>query len=121
MRVLLILAHGSRREASNEEVRLLAATLRSRLQGRFDRVEAAFLELAPPSIGDGIDEAVAAGACEIVLLPYFLAAGRHVVTDIPQIVDERRQRHPQVAIRLERYLGAAPGLVDLLVAELSAR
>lgn len=38
MKTLLVVAHGSRREASNEEVRALAARLSARSDSGFDRV-----------------------------------------------------------------------------------
>ena len=56
MQALMLIAHGSRRAASNDEVRDLAATL-GRLAGReFDLVVPAFLELAEPGIVAGVDQ-----------------------------------------------------------------
>lgn len=114
MRALLVVAHGSRREESNDEVRRLAEALRGRLGGRYQRVEAAFLELAEPSIAAGIDQAVAAGAAEVVVFPYFLTAGRHVAEDVPAIVEERRRAHPSVHITLTPYLGASEAVAALI-------
>jgi sirohydrochlorin ferrochelatase len=118
MRILIVVAHGSRRAGSNEEVTALAEQLRLRLGGRYAQVMTAFLELAEPSIPVAIDEAVAAGADEVVLLPYFLAAGYHVVEDIPALVAQRREAHPNVEITLLPHLGASgqlPGLLADLV------
>lgn len=106
MRSLLIIAHGSRRESSNDEVRGLSTAVSALLDGRYDRCACAFLELAEPDIVEAIDREAAAGATEVVCFPYFLSAGRHVVTDVPEQVEKARARHPDLAIRLERYLGA---------------
>lgn len=114
MQALLIVAHGSRIRASNDEVRLLVASLAPRIADRYQYTAAAFLELADPSIDAAIDAAVAAGAQEIVVLPYFLAAGKHVTRDIPAIVQERQTAHPGITIRVADYLGKLPGLVELL-------
>lgn len=116
MRALLIVAHGSRRAASNDEVRGLTAGLRPLVLDRFQWVEPAFLELAEPSIPAAIDAAVAAGADEVLLFPYFLSAGRHVAEDIPGIVAERQRAHPDVRLRVMDYLGAAPELLRLIAA-----
>ena len=116
MKTLLLIAHGSRRRESNEEVARLAEVLRERAVGRFDYVTHAFLELGEPSIGTAVDDAVSRGASEIVVLPYFLAAGTHVVNDIPGIVAEKQAEHPGVQIRAARYLGTADGLPDILLA-----
>lgn len=115
MRALLLIAHGSRREQSNDEVRQLTDRLRAQSGGRFDRVECAFLELAEPSIPDGIEQAVAAGAEEVVVLPYFLSAGRHVAKDIPDEVRGKQAQHSQVRIHIAPYLGAADGITEILL------
>ena len=116
MRTLILVAHGSRREASNQEVRELTDDLASRAGEQFGEVSCAFLELAEPSIPDAIEQALAAGAGEVVVLPYFLSAGRHVAEDIPGLVEQKRREHPLSTIRLAPYLGAVPGVVDLLLA-----
>lgn len=114
MRCLLIAAHGSRREQSNQEVRALAAQLRSQLGVEIDRIECCFLELAEPDIPTALDQAAAAGADTVILLPYFLSAGRHVAEDIPAIVAAARDRHPALDIQLTPYLGQAQELLPLI-------
>ena len=47
------------------------------------------MEIAPPSIKDGIQTFVEEeGVEKIVCHPYFLSPGRHVVEDIPQVIEE---------------------------------
>ena len=116
MRMLILVAHGSRREASNQEIRALTEALARRAGERFDRVSCAFLELAEPSIPDAIEQALASGASEVVVLPYFLSAGRHMAEHIPALVEEKRREHPEAEIKLAPYLGAVPGIIDLLLA-----
>jgi len=115
MRSLLLVAHGSRRETSNAEIRCLTETLAERAGSRFCHVRCAFLEIAEPSIPKAIDDAVRAGAAEILVLPYFLSAGRHVVKDIPALVERGQAEHPEVLIRIAPYLGQATGLADILL------
>ena len=114
MKALLLVAHGSRRGASNDEVRDLTRQL-EKVDDSFQHVACAFLELAEPSIPDGLRAAIAAGAGEVVVLPYFLSAGRHVVTDIPAEVALVQAEHPDVPIRVAPYLGAADGVVQILL------
>lgn len=115
MKALLLIAHGSRRAASNDEVRQLARRLAERAGGRYDMVDAAFLELAEPSIPDGIQCCINRGAQEVVVLPYFLSAGRHVAEDIPNEVQTKIDQYPDLSIRIAPYLGSADGVVDLLL------
>lgn len=114
VRALLLLAHGSRREVSNDQVRALAAAVADEVAPSYDRVGCAFLELAAPDIGGAIDAEAVAGVDEVVLLPYFLSAGRHVGEDIPAIVDAARERHPALRLRLLPHLGALEEMPRLI-------
>lgn len=116
---LLLAAHGSRLQSSNHEVRLLAQSLSKRVQNQYDNTTCAFLELAEPSMPEGIDNAVESGATRITILPYFLVAGRHVTQDIPEIVDQKRKQYPNVKIEVADYFGANQSVVDLLTASVS--
>lgn len=115
MNALLLIAHGSRIGASNDEVRTLAGRLREETLHKYDHVDCAFLELAEPSIPAAIEEAVAMGCERIRVLPYFLAAGNHVISDIPEIIAQKQVEHPGVKIDLRPYAGTAPGMVELLL------
>ena len=114
MKSLLLVAHGSRRQASNEEVRGVAQLLCSRVQSLYSQTECAFLELAEPSIPDGIERLIQAGSTEIVILPYFLSAGRHVHEDVPGIVKIKQDQYPNIKITIAPYLGEADQVVDVL-------
>jgi sirohydrochlorin ferrochelatase len=120
MKALLLVAHGSRRAASNDEVRELTAQLRQ-ADGSFQYVACAFLELAEPSIPEGLRAAIAENADEVVVLPYFLSAGRHVVKDIPEEVAVVQAEHPDVVIRVAPYLGAADGVVQILLQQAASQ
>jgi len=105
LKALLLIAHGSRREASNQEVRDLARRLTDAAGAEFFSVIPAFLELADPDIPTGVDLCAATGATQVIAVPYFLAAGRHVVTDIPNELADAQRRHPNLDLRQSDYLG----------------
>lgn len=120
MHALLLIAHGSRREASNQEVRELAARLEQIAGDRFDRVVPAFLELAEPDIPTGVDLCVESGATTVTAVPYFLSAGRHVASDIPAELEKARSKHRAVTVQQSDYLGkhtSVPGLLLALALE----
>ena len=106
---LLIIAHRSRRAASNDEVRALAAAVRAQPGQAYAHVETAFLELAEASLPAGQAALAAQGATEIAAFPCFLAAGTHVAQDIPQAIAEFSAGHPAVTVRLTPDLGASAG------------
>lgn len=115
MKALLIIAHGSRRQASNDEVHSIAAQIREHGQHEFDIVESAFLELASPLIPEGIDKCVALGASEIIVSPYFLNSGKHVTEDIPNIITQVKLAYPDIAIHVTRHVGSSPIMLDLIL------
>ncbi len=118
-KALLLIAHGSRREASNDEIRSLTERVCQADRARFEAVGCAFLELAEPSIPDGIEAMIQKGAARITILPYFLAAGRHVIEDIPEQVETMRREHPNVTIEIAPYFGTAGVIPELLLSMLS--
>ena len=108
---LVLIGHGSRLEAANEEVRRLALQLETKL----DRpVFPAFLELAAPTLPEAIDLALGKSPREILVLPYFLTQGRHVQEDIPAILAAKAKAYPETPIKLLPYLGFEERLVELL-------
>lgn len=115
MQALLVVAHGSRRQESNDEVRKLTSQIRQLNHEPYDHIDCAFLELAEPSIPDGIEGCIRQGASVVTVLPYFLSAGRHVREDIPELVEAARQRHPGVDLVLCEHLGTAGSLAQLML------
>lgn len=115
MKALLIVAHGSRRAESNDEVRTLTDRIRQQAGDEFVDVRCAFLELAEPSIPQGIDACIQAGARSVKVYPYFLSAGTHVVEDLPKAVQIKRDQHPGVDIQLVDYLGSSSSMAELIL------
>ena len=115
MHALLLIAHGSRRQASNQEVRELAAEFEKIVDDRFDCVVPAFLELAEPDIPTGVNLCVKAGATSITAVPYFLSAGRHVANDIPAELAKAAREQTAVTIYQSDYLGKHKSIPELLL------
>jgi sirohydrochlorin ferrochelatase len=114
MQALLVVAHGSRRAASNQEIFDLIDILSTKTT-HYISISAAFLELATPSISEGVDFCVKNGATEVVVLPYFLSAGRHVSEDIENALAPKRLEYPQLTITIKPHIGAANGMAEMLL------
>ena len=108
----LMIAHGSRRAASNEEFLKIVAQMQARYPQQ--KFFAAFLEIATPDIPTGIDQVIAQGFEDLKIFPFYLNQGTHVQTDIPEIVAAKRIQYPQAKIEILPYLGARPDFVDWL-------
>ena len=115
MKSLLLVAHGSRRAESNEEIRQLTSRVAAMAAEDFELIDCAFLELAEPLIPDGIQHLVQQGATSVLVLPYFLAKGAHVASDIPEQVDQAKANNPDIAITTSQYFGASEAVPELLV------
>lgn len=111
---LLLVAHGSRRPESNDEIRRLTECLR-RSSEDFDRIECAFLEIESPSIPEGIRYLIEEGSTHIRVLPYFLSRGRHVVDDIPREIKVVAREFPDIVIEQAPYIGQSPELVSMML------
>ena len=114
MKQLLIIAHGSQRKGSNEDVQILASKVAMRLNLPDDAVQAAFLELASPSIGEAIDACFKRGCNEITVLPYFLSPGVPVISDVPAEIAAAQSKWPDKTITLLPHIGATQAMVDLI-------
>jgi sirohydrochlorin ferrochelatase len=110
---VLLIAHGSRRQPANDDLRAMAARIAA--HGEHSIVEACFLELAEPDIATGGSRCVARGATRVLMVPYFLSAGVHLLRDLTRAREELSRRHPGVDFRLGPPLGPHP-LLDALVA-----
>ena len=115
MKALVLVAHGSRRKQSNDEVIALAEKLKQHCNDQYAIVNPGFLELASPSIPDGIQMCIDEGASQVIVLPYFLNSGRHIVEDIPELVEQSRHANPNTDIRISQHLGASELMLELLI------
>src|SRR5215211_4456902 len=95
---ILLIAHGSRHAPANDDLHQLAARFAAR--GDHAIVEPCFLELAEPDIPAGGDRCVARGATRVLMIPYFLSAGVHLLRDLTAARDALNHRHLGVEFRL---------------------
>ena len=109
---LLVVGHGSRRGAANDLLVEVAAALAARVPAH--AVEAAFLEIARPTIAEAYAGLVAAGCDRIVVHPYFLYPGAHTTTDIPAALREAAAAHGDVPWVLTDPLNLDPRIVDVV-------
>ena len=110
---LLLIDHGSTRDDANDLLPKVARMVRD--MSDFEIVCYAHMELAEPTIQQGFDTCVAAGATEVIVHPYFLGPGRHSVSDIPRMVAEAAAKYAEVSYRLTEPLGLDPKMGELIL------
>ena len=115
-RALLLVDHGSREPEAGENLDRVVAQLRERRPGL--AVYVAHLELAEPSIAAAVAACARDGVEELVVHPFFLAAGRHAASDVPGAVAAAARAFPGLRVRLTPPTGAAAGIAELILATL---
>ena len=116
-RAILLVDHGSRRPEANALLEDVANQFRKRAAESI--VEVAHMEIAEPSIAEGIEACVEKGATRIIVHPFFLGPGRHTSEDIPAQVERAAKGHPDIPIRISEPLGNHAALIDVILDRVS--
>ncbi|MFN9708452.1 MAG: sirohydrochlorin chelatase [Burkholderiales bacterium] len=109
---ILLFAHGARDprwaapfEAVAEHIQALEPSAPVRL---------AFLEFMSPDLLEAGQELADKGCQRITIAPLFLGAGGHVRKDLPLLLEQLRQRHPQVKWFLIPAIGEMSSVSDAM-------
>jgi sirohydrochlorin cobaltochelatase len=111
---ILLVGHGTRDEAGQAEIRTLSASVAEALSPW--RVETGFIELAEPTIGEGVNRLVQYGVLRIRVVPLLLFSAGHAKADLPQATDQAALVHKHVEITV-----AGPFGLDERIGALSQR
>lgn len=106
---VILLAHGSSDSRWCQTFEKLAEPSLQSIPGS----AIAYMELSEPSLDDEVARAVKDGITTITVLPLFLAAGRHLRKDVPEMLDRLRENHC-IRIELSRPVGEEPLLGDAI-------
>ncbi|MEY4208845.1 MAG: hypothetical protein RLZZ20_1997 [Pseudomonadota bacterium] len=111
---LILFAHGARDPRWAIPFERLAERAR---QIRPDTpVSLAFLELMSPRLPERVDELVQNGFSQVSVVPVFLGQGGHVLRDLPPLIDELREKYPQLEIRLSKAVGEDESVQESIAA-----
>ncbi|MCG3178765.1 MAG: hypothetical protein BIFFINMI_01094 [Phycisphaerae bacterium] len=100
---VIVVDHGSRLAEANRMLDAVADNLRAARPG--SAVYVAHMELAEPSIESAFRSAVAGGAGQVVVHPYFLSPGKHSQLDIPRMAAQAAAKFPGVSHVVTEPLG----------------
>lgn len=99
---VLLVGHGSRNPAGNQEILRFADTWRKR--NPHWRIEVCFIEHADLLLDEGLDRA-AGSSNRVTVVPLIINAAGHVKMEIPEAVEQARLRHPGVEFTCTAHLG----------------
>jgi len=101
---VVVLAHGSKVKSGNEGLFKIVEMLRA--MGKWDMVEAGFLQLAKPGLTEAVEDIVGRGAERVVVMPLLLFSGNHVLKDIPEEIEKEQKKYPDVEFCYAKNIGA---------------
>ena len=114
MKGILIVDHGSRKDEANEMLPHMAELIQRLAEGDVV-VRHAHMELADPTIREGIADCVRAGATEVIVFPYMLSPGRHSTADIPRMVADVARAFPDVKFSVTPAFGLHEKLAEVVL------
>ena len=110
---LLIIDHGSIKKEANEMLDKVGSMIQNMRPDIIVRI--AHMELAEPTIAQGIAGCVDGGATKIIAHPYMLSPGRHSKNDIPRLVKESADKYPGLSIVVTGPLGLHQKLCEVVL------
>lgn len=113
MKAVLYICHGSRLQEACKEAAAFVTSCTEHISASIQ--ELCFLELASPSIADGVATCVQKGATQIVIVPVFLLAAAHVKKDIPEELGRLQKQYPYVSFSYGNPFGVSRELVSALL------
>jgi len=111
---ILLFAHGARDPAWAQPFEAAANALRDRALTQGHQVCLAFLEFMTPDIAQAGKDLVERGCQQVTVVPLFLGAGGHVRKDLPRLMGELAEQHPQVQWRLSAAVGETDTVIQAL-------
>jgi sirohydrochlorin ferrochelatase len=114
MKAILLIDHGSVREAANHMLECVG-NLVQQMAGDAVIVKIAHMELAEPTIAQGFAACVEAGATEVVAFPYMLSPGKHSTRDIPRLVADAAREHPGITYQVTPAFGVHEKLAEVVL------
>jgi len=109
---VILVDHGSRRDASNQLLLEVVALFRA--QNDYRIVEPAHMEIAEPSLATAFERCVRQGAELVIVHPYFLLPGRHWDEDIPALAAAAARDHPGIRYLVTSPLGLHPLMAEII-------
>jgi sirohydrochlorin ferrochelatase len=102
------------RDAANHMIECVGQLTQARA-GDGVIVRVAHMELARPTIAEGLAACVEAGATEVVVFPYMLSPGKHSTRDIPRLSAEAAAAFPLVSVTVTPAFGVHDKLAEVVL------
>ncbi|MGI8315210.1 sirohydrochlorin chelatase [Halobacillus mangrovi] len=113
MRSVLYVSHGSRVKEARDEAESFLHTVHEQVDVPLWGI--CFLELAEPSMREGIKRLVDKGATEITIIPVLLLSAGHYYQDIPEEIVDAMNMYPKIKFKYGKPIGVQGRINEVLV------
>ncbi len=110
---VVLLGHGSRLRGAGEDMRQVARRVQAKTG--HPSVKICNMQFLGPTFDEVFDQCRVDGAKRIIVIPYFLHVGVHMQEDIPAMLREKADLHPEIEIILGKNLGYDERLADIVI------
>jgi len=117
MKSLIIIAHGSKKEGSNNEVREIVNSIQTE-NTIYDKIEVSFLEFATPTLEQSVKKCIEEKSNDITIYPYFLNSGKHVTYDIPNEIKIVGQKYQDVTFTILPHFGSSESIKKIILSDI---
>tara|TARA_B110000046_G_C12823898_1_gene326563 strand:+ start:168 stop:524 length:357 start_codon:yes stop_codon:yes gene_type:complete len=117
MKSLIIIAHGSKKATSNNEVLDIVNNIKKSIT-LYTIIEPAFLEFALPSLDNSIEICINKNSTDVDIYPYFLNSGKHVTVDIPDLIVEFKSKYPKIKFTILPHFGQSKTITDIILSDI---
>lgn len=114
---IIIIDHGSKSITATEEFDFIVNTVKKKYIN--DHVYGAHMEINSPSLGEIVKQLANTQIKNILVVPYFLFNGRHIIRDIPQMIEELKAQYPAINFKMAGPIGKEEQMADILLKRIS--
>lgn len=110
--VIVLFGHGSRDPLWSQLFDAVAARVQAADPAAV--VCCAYLEHTRPGLAEALEPWLVQGCPMVRIVPIFLGPGRHVLEDLPSLVQQLRHRYPGTQFHIQPAVGEDPRLLDAI-------
>lgn len=112
MEAILYICHGSRVQSAVHSAINFVKKVQEQIHCQIQEI--CFIELADPSIYEGLHTCIQRGATSITVLPVLLLSANHAKIDIPIEIGTFQKRFPKIEIKIGNPIGIHENMIELV-------
>lgn len=113
MQGILYVAHGTRLQAGVDEAK---AFIKHHIEKINVPIQVtSFIDLASPSMEEGIEQCIQQGATRIAVIPILLLEAGHAKHDLPDMIKQARATYPHATFTYGKPFGVHENMIDIMI------